>query len=81
MWKRQEIEPHASTRESWLPFDQSLGEHAMAAHPAAKAINTQEITDKARRGLLQLLEGVSVELCFRDFHLLRTGTREEESGN
>ncbi|KAK3719096.1 Vacuolar protein-sorting-associated protein 33 [Vermiconidia calcicola] len=30
----------------------------MAAHPAAKAINTQEITDKARRDLLQLLEAV-----------------------
>ncbi|KAF2163969.1 hypothetical protein M409DRAFT_68210 [Zasmidium cellare ATCC 36951] len=30
----------------------------MAAHPAAKAINTQEITDKARRDFLRLLEGV-----------------------
>ncbi|CAK4030792.1 Vacuolar sorting-associated 33A [Lecanosticta acicola] len=30
----------------------------MAAHSAAKAINTQEITDKARRDLLHLLEGV-----------------------
>lgn len=30
----------------------------MAAHPAAKAINTQDITDKARRDLLQLLEAV-----------------------
>ncbi|KAK5172224.1 Vacuolar protein-sorting-associated protein 33 [Saxophila tyrrhenica] len=30
----------------------------MAAHPAVKAINTQEITEKARRGLLQLLEAV-----------------------
>jgi hypothetical protein len=30
----------------------------MAAHPAAEAINTQEITDKARRDLLQLLEAV-----------------------
>lgn len=32
---------------------------AMAAHSAAKAINTQEITDKARRELLLLLESVS----------------------
>ena len=31
----------------------------MAAHPAAKAIDTQAITDKARRDLLQLLEAVS----------------------
>ncbi|KAK5124209.1 hypothetical protein LTR85_001912 [Meristemomyces frigidus] len=30
----------------------------MAAHPAAKAINTQEIADKAQRDLLQLLEAV-----------------------
>jgi len=30
----------------------------MAAHPAVKAINTQKITDKARRDLLQLLEAV-----------------------
>ncbi|RMX94978.1 hypothetical protein D0868_11999 [Hortaea werneckii] len=30
----------------------------MAAHPAAKAIDTQAITDKARRDLLQLLEAV-----------------------
>lgn len=30
----------------------------MAAHSAARAINTQEITDKARRDLLQLLETV-----------------------
>ncbi len=31
----------------------------MAAHSAVKAINTPEITEKARRGLLQLLEAVS----------------------
>lgn len=30
----------------------------MAAHTAAKAINTQNITDKARRDLLLLLEAV-----------------------
>ena len=30
----------------------------MAAHSAAKAIDTQGITDKARRDLLQLLETV-----------------------
>lgn len=30
----------------------------MAAHSPSKAINTQEITDKARRSLLQLLEAV-----------------------
>jgi Flp pilus assembly protein TadG len=30
----------------------------MAAHSAARAINTQDITDKARRDLLQLLEAV-----------------------
>ncbi|KAK4565497.1 Vacuolar protein-sorting-associated protein 33 [Recurvomyces mirabilis] len=30
----------------------------MAAYPAGKAINTQDITDKARRDLLLLLESV-----------------------
>jgi hypothetical protein len=30
----------------------------MAAHSAVRAINSQEITDKARRDLLHLLEGV-----------------------
>lgn len=53
----------------------------MAAHPAAKAINTQLITDNARRGLLALLEGVRAEIVFRGFHLHRTGPRKEESGN
>ena len=35
--------------------------NVMAAHPAAKAINTQEISNKAQRDLLQLLETVSME--------------------
>ena len=34
----------------------------MAAHPAAKAIDTLEITDKARRDLLQSLEAVRTHL-------------------
>jgi len=32
--------------------------NVMAAHSAVRAINSQEITDKARRDLLHLLEGV-----------------------
>jgi hypothetical protein len=35
----------------------------MAAHSAVRAINSQEITDKARRDLLHLLEGVC-KTCF-----------------
>jgi len=34
----------------------------MAAHPAGKAINTQDITDKARRDLLLLLESVGAAI-------------------
>jgi hypothetical protein len=37
---------------------QSQQEDVMAAHSAVRAINSQEITDKARRDLLHLLEGV-----------------------
>lgn len=53
----------------------------MAAHSAAKAINTQEITDKARRSLLQLLEAVGLldavhMLANANIHL---GPRKEES--
>ena len=33
-------------------------EDVMAAHSAVRAINSQEITEKARRDLLHLLEGV-----------------------
>jgi hypothetical protein len=33
----------------------------MAAQPAAKAINTTEIIDKARRDLLHLLEAVRLQ--------------------
>lgn len=33
-------------------------EHVMAVSTATKAINTQDITEKARRSLLQLLEAV-----------------------
>lgn len=45
--------------------------YVMAAHPAAKAISTQDITDKARRELLQLLEAV----C-QNKRLVQIGTDE-----
>ena len=67
---RQLAEPHRPH------FARCLGRlihainYVMAAHPAAKAINTQEITDKARRDLLQLLEAV----CER--HLLKLTQRQ-----
>lgn len=35
----------------------------MAVHAAATAINTQEITDKARRELLHHLEAVGNGVC------------------
>lgn len=54
----------------------------MAAHPAVKAINTQEITDKARRGLLLLLEAVchppqNLKDCTEGL----AGSRQEEPGH
>ena len=39
----------------------------MAAHPAAKAIDTQEITEKAVRDLLQLLEAVRTHITVMSF--------------
>ena len=45
----------------WLPLDitPKNSNDVMAANSAGKAINTQDITEKARRDLLRLLEAVS----------------------
>lgn len=54
----------------------------MAAHSAAKAINTQDITDKARRELLHLLETVGLSFIrvnqLSGSSLSRVGSRKEE---
>lgn len=60
----QTFAPSISTQTSSAsafinPSQPRVSHDAMAAHPAIKAINTQDITDKARRGLLLLLEAVS----------------------
>ena len=47
---------HTSSPSVW--YIPSKQEDVMAAHSAVRAINSQEITDKARRDLLHLLEGV-----------------------
>ena len=47
------LQPHLFCRLHLSPEDD-----VMAAHSAVRAINSQEITDKARRDLLHLLEGV-----------------------
>ena len=50
----------------------------MAAHSAVRAINSQEITDKARRDLLHLLEGVCKAYEDLSFHVQRlTHSRSE----
>ena len=53
----------------------------MAAHSAAKAINAQEITEKARRDLLQLLETVSTteSLMFENSPLIETQVRGKKN--
>jgi len=48
---------HANLTSS-IDCNQSQTDDVMAAHSAVRAINSQEITDKARRDLLHLLEGV-----------------------
>ena len=60
--KRQDISEAAFNliRSVYFP-SQHQESHVMAAQSAAKAINTQEITDKARRELLLLLESVCCE--------------------
>lgn len=51
--------------------------NVMAAHPAAKAINTQELTSKAQRDLLQLLETVSKDTSSHSPEYVLTTTRFE----
>jgi hypothetical protein len=46
------------TSSSCVGIQYPQQEDVMAAHSAVRAINSQEITEKARRDLLHLLEGV-----------------------
>ena len=48
----------STTLRCLLQFFKRTRKYVMAVHPAAKAIDTQDITEKARRDLLQLLETV-----------------------
>lgn len=53
----------------------------MAARTATKAINTQDVTDKARRELLLLLEAVCAWLSLKSSTAMltsSTGERQEE---